>query len=337
MQAKFARPVHVRRVLARSHVDTTRLLRPSDFESTIVRRISGTTLLEELRSCLPIYADWHAERLAFGRWRGTTPPTAVPFLYQHQRSHADELIEVPFERLDELCCAEGMRPTFVFSIGRCGSTLLSKLLLAAHEQSLSEPDVLTHVAQFDDEDSKLRAAGSEALIVRSCVESFRSYCGPHPIVKLRARCSGAADVFLSAFPDANYVFMFRSRAEWVRSNVRAFGASAQSLVALLLQSGTAVRQMRLAGAPPTVLWYEDLLTDPVAALRAVLPHRADLAACGPALQEVLSRDAQAGSTLSRDALARRDANERVIDEFETLWREARTSDVFTEHGLSRLL
>lgn len=337
MKDRFARAVHARRVTARSHVDTTRLVRPSDFESTIVQSIAGAMLVDALRGCLPIYVDWHAERLAFSHWRSTMPPTAVPFLYQHQRGDADTLIDVPFERLDDLGCAEGMRPTFVFSIGRCGSTLLSKLLLAAGEQSLSEPDVLTHVAQFDDEDLKLRAAGSESLIVRNCVESFRPYCGAHPIIKLRARCSGAVGVFLSAFPDANYVFMFRSRAEWVRSNVRAFGASAQALVALLLQSGEAVRRMRLAGTAPMVLWYEDLLADPVAALRAVLPHRTDLAAYEPALQEVLRRDAQAGSILSRDVLARRDADERVIDEFDALWRDARTSDVFAQQGLSRLL
>ena len=164
MKDRFARAVHARRVTARSHVDTTRLVRPSDFESTIVQSIAGAMLVDALRGCLPIYVDWHAERLAFSHWRSTMPPTAVPFLYQHQRGDADTLIDVPFERLDDLGCAEGMRPTFVFSIGRCGSTLLSKLLLAAGEQSLSEPDVLTHVAQFDDEDLKLRAAGGESLI-----------------------------------------------------------------------------------------------------------------------------------------------------------------------------
>ncbi len=150
-------PVCVKQVLRVRHADSTRMVRPGDFDSRVVARHASLAELPERVRYVPLYADWRAERLVHGRWEGDAALSDVPFLYQHQRRHVQWLAELPFERLDAWHDDAGLTPTFVFSIGRCGSTLLSRLLAAAGEPAISEPDVLTNVAWVDD-DAELAAA-----------------------------------------------------------------------------------------------------------------------------------------------------------------------------------
>jgi len=333
----LSRTIYVRRVIATSHADSTRMVRPEDFETDIVKSVSSVRQIENFNQYLPLCVDWKAERLVYGRWDGARSLSDVPFLYQRQRLCTKMLADIPFERLHELGCADGMTPMFIFSIGRCGSTLLSKMLSAVGENALSEPDVLTNIAHLDSAEQRALADGAKELIVRSCVESFRYGCGPAPIIKLRARCNSAADAFLNALPDARYVFMFRERKGWVQSNSRAFGESAQALASLLTQSVEAFQHMRSVGANPELVWYEDLLAHPVDTLKRILPHRAELSNCYPALSQSLRADAQAGSNLSMAALAARSADPGIVDAFEMIWQQMRPEQLLTELGLTRLL
>ncbi|WP_047244238.1 sulfotransferase [Chromobacterium subtsugae] len=331
------RKIYLRRVSGVTHGESTRMVRPDDFASDIVAAVDAAAQIEDFGRYLPLCVDWRAERLRYSRWEDASPLSDAPFLYQRQRRQAAMLADIPFERLPELGQAEGMTPTFIFSIGRCGSTLLSRMLAAVGEQAVSEPDALTNIALVDNAEQGRQAAEAGELIVRSCVEALRRACGPSPVIKLRAVCNLAAAAFVRALPNARYVFMFRGREDWVRSYSRAFGDSAAELEALLWQSAQAFQRLRAAGAEPELVWYEDLLADPAAALRRILPHRADLAAFEAPLAEALRADAQQGSILARSTLAARPVADGIVEEFEDLWRQSRPEGLLREAGLARLL
>ncbi|WP_047258476.1 sulfotransferase family protein [Chromobacterium subtsugae] len=331
------RKIYLRRVSGVTHGESTRMVRPDDFASDIIAAVDAAEQIEDFGRYLPLCVDWRAERLRYSRWEDASPLSDAPFLYQRQRRQAAMLADIPFERLPELGQAEGMTPTFIFSIGRCGSTLLSRMLAAVGEQAVSEPDALTNIALVDNAEQGRQAAEAGELIVRSCVEALRRACGPSPVIKLRAVCNLAAAAFVRALPNARYVFMFRGREDWVRSYSRAFGDSAAELEALLRQSAQAFQHLRAAGAEPELVWYEDLLADPAAALRRILPHRADLAAFEAPLAEALRADAQQGSILARSTLAARPVADGIVEEFEDLWRQSRPEGLLREAGLARLL
>jgi len=63
-------------------------------------------------------------------------------LYEWQLANARFLLEVPFDILWEFGDARGMRPTFIVSAGRSGSTLLAQLLRALDYNVVSEPQLL---------------------------------------------------------------------------------------------------------------------------------------------------------------------------------------------------
>ncbi|WP_186024361.1 sulfotransferase family protein [Burkholderia gladioli] len=329
-------PVCVRQVLRVRHADSTRMVRPGDFDSRVVARHASLAELPERARYVPLYADWRAERLVHGRWEGDAALSDVPFLYQHQRRHVQWLAELPFERLDAWHDDAGLTPTFVFSIGRCGSTLLSRLLAAAGEPAISEPDVLTNVAWVDDDAELAVARRWGPSVVRAAVCGLALACGRAPVIKLRARCNRAVDVFLQAFPQARYVFMFRERDDWVRSTSRAFGERGETLAELLKVSVEAFDRLHRAGVRPQPVWYEDLLAGPLPALRRIVSDPAALAARGDAIATALSRDAQAGSGLSRERLSTRGADAEALAAFDACWRAIRSDALLSEHGLARL-
>lgn len=246
------RKIYLRRVSGVTHGESTRMVRPDDFASDIIAAVDAAAQIEDFGRYLPLCVDWRAERLRYSRWEDASPLSDAPFLYQRQRRQAAMLADIPFERLPELGQAEGMTPTFIFSIGRCGSTLLSRMLAAVGEQAVSEPDALTNIALVDNAEQGRQAAEAGELIVRSCVEALRRACGPSPVIKLRAVCNLAAAAFVRALPNARYVFMFRGREDWVRSYSRAFGDSAAELEALLRQSAQAFQHLRAPG--PSRSW-----------------------------------------------------------------------------------
>ncbi|PCE22681.1 sulfotransferase family protein [Paraburkholderia acidicola] len=331
-----ARPVRVLRVLASQHVDSTRMLRPGDFVTEAVAQAASPREVDDWQRYVPLCVDWREARLLYSRWDDDCAMTDVPFLYQRQRRTARWLLEVPFEHLDTSGRATHMAPTFIFSVGRCGSTLLSRLLAAVGEQAVSEPDVLTNVAHFDDDAERAAADGARERIVQNCVAAFEPACGRKPIIKLRARCNRAVDVFLNAMPAAHYVFMCRNRDDWVRSNSRAFGDSGEALADLLKASVEAFDRMHAASVDPTLVWYEDLLADPVGALQRILPARTDLDTYRAAIEQALGTDAQEGSNLSRASLAARVDDAGALAAFEACWREIRPERLLNLHGLSQL-
>ncbi|MFC8847535.1 MULTISPECIES: sulfotransferase [unclassified Micromonospora] len=154
------------------------------------------------------------------------------FLYLDQYRAAQRLITVPYETLHRLAddLPDPARLILVYSVGRCGSTLLSRALgEVAGVRSYSEPDVFTEIALLRHEDPSRDA--EYARLIRSCVRVLgntgsntggRDGGTPTLAVKFRASGIQLGDLFHQVFPDARGLFLHRDAHPWLESMHQGF-------------------------------------------------------------------------------------------------------------------
>jgi hypothetical protein len=154
--------------------------------------------------------------------------SAGPFFYQAQFKFARRLIAVPYEELHRL--AKSIRhpdgqAVLVYSVGRCGSTLLSKMFNSVSRVlSLPEPDVFTQIVGLRKPDGSRDAELAELL--RSCTQIL---CKPaHKmgvscwVIKFRSFCIEIADLMYRVFPQAKVIFLYRNAEDVIDSYIRSF-------------------------------------------------------------------------------------------------------------------
>ncbi|MBX9699326.1 MAG: sulfotransferase [Acetobacteraceae bacterium] len=271
-----------------------------------------------------------------------------PFLYGAQAAQARHLVRVPFDRVAEMFPAPGAeaaQPTIIFSIGRCGSTLLSFLCGAHGAVSASEPDVFSQIAVLARVARAGRAAPKKAADLRiapsllhATVRSVQDYAGQEDVVvKLRTAANKGAALIASAFPHANYVFVFREMHSWARSHVEAFNRDSAHLSALLGEGIAAYDTLRQAGVRCSVVWYEEMSRDPEGTLRTIFgPERTITDDTRAALNRIMARDSQQGTSIARGGRPERGDNpeaEAVVEQFEDLWQRDRPAALIKELGL----
>jgi hypothetical protein len=268
-----------------------------------------------------------------------TPPdcdlSSAPFFYQAQYQAALRLVQVPYDTLHRLAADIVMDPSrliLIYSVGRCGSTLVSQAFNEIEGvDSISEPDVFTQMlgewgpGSLDDVE--------KAQLLKSCT---LLQCVPGQIrgakawaLKFRSMVTQMGPLFHSVFPEAKAIFFYRHAEPWARSflrvlqvadpakaipmaNIRAlFGhaipqadsretASYLELLSWMWVSAMETcLEMQRSGITLFVARYEELKASP----RDVLTQM--FAYCGLEgnavnnLDGVLERDSQEGSSLSR--------------------------------------
>lgn len=266
-----------------------------------------------------------------------TPPGVdlgrASFLYQAQYETGLEVVSVPFDEMHRLAALSPIaaeRLVFVHSTGRCGSTLVSLAFSSVPGViSLSEPDAYYQLHQ-------LRDAGDPELaaLARTCTTLL---CAPRPArawaIKFRSPAIELADPLRDQFPEARVIFLYRQADDWARSAVRAYRSFRRPAATPAQESTAPVRIRSIVDPPPPAplatspqgwlpwIWatsmaraadlqqhgvpmfvarYEELTRGPMDVLQAILAY------CGlepgpAALAEVIARDSQEGTVLSRAA------------------------------------
>ncbi|WP_306258874.1 hypothetical protein [Pararhizobium sp. IMCC21322] len=108
--------------------------------------------------------------------------------------------------------------SFLFSTGRCGSTLASRIFTKLPDVwSLSEPDYLTNIAM-----ARLKYPRAElvALVRAATLWTCRPPKGQAPttiVIKPRSEATLIAELCQEAFPHAQNVFLYRSLLGWADS------------------------------------------------------------------------------------------------------------------------
>jgi Sulfotransferase family len=160
-------------------------------------------------------------------------PTAIDiyessFLYQVQYEYAQRSIVVSYPELYQL--AKSLKDsigkiTLLYSVGRCGSTLLSRVFGQMDNiLSLSEPDIFSQIVGLrtsdgskDDELTEL-LENCIYLLCKPTAKGNPAFC----TIKPRSFVIEVADLIYRALPDTQLIFLYRNAEDVVRSFIHTF-------------------------------------------------------------------------------------------------------------------
>ena len=201
------------------------VVKPADFVTEDGPVISPEAVLADPR--LSVYCfDPENDRVLFVEVDDAAAVVQAPFYYQGQIEHAVGLVSMPVEVFHRIAATIPEPPRgviFVHSVGRCGSTLLSKVLAACPTvHSLSEPDDLTQIVN-------LRVANSISEDeIREMIRSSIKWRGkPREgadfdflALKTRSEVMVLADLFAELYRSSKHLFLYRDGVSWMRTLFR---------------------------------------------------------------------------------------------------------------------
>jgi hypothetical protein len=152
-----------------------------------------------------------------------------PFLYAAQRRYAIGAVTVSyaaFHRVADSLSLEDDRIVVIHSVGRCGSTLVTKAFGCVPDvRTISEPDVLTQLTAMrhpkdEDHPGIRRLLGSAIRVL--CKPSIQDPPRRHWVIKPRMPAIDLADLICREFPRAQNLFVYRKGFAWLASVFAAF-------------------------------------------------------------------------------------------------------------------
>jgi hypothetical protein len=244
----------------------------------------------------------------------------APFYYLFLRREARSVVSIPWEA-GPLAAGAARAPIFLFSPGRCGSTLLSRILSAAGSANVSEPDFYTQATSAFGASpfNPLRAQMQQAIANMGSDLGAALDPAQAPVVKLRAESCRAPQLLLQP-RERRTLYLTRGFESWARSNVRAFRNPPRKSVGKYLRAMTCYAYLKKAG-DCHLLRYEDLTAAPL----TVTAGLAQFLGRGIAAASVLAtmkEDSQDGTPLEQGARPDLPGWERRLDDTMALWNSA---------------
>lgn len=199
----------------------------TDFEYTPGDAIAAASLLDNHRVTL-YCLDLVNQQAIFTEGPADLDLTGAPFYYLAQYQQAQRLIAMPLAEFGQLAWQLPLPKhlMFLYSVGRCGSTLLSQVFHQVDTcLSLSEPDVFSQLV------AARNPNGSRDPDILALIQSsLRWLCRPalkpeatHCLIKLRSFGIELADLIHRVVPQSQTFFLYRHGADYVKSALRAFG------------------------------------------------------------------------------------------------------------------
>jgi hypothetical protein len=241
----------------------------------------------------------------------------APFYYLHLRRNARGVLSIPWE---EGALHHGAAPVFLFSPGRCGSTLLSRILSDANIPNVSEADFYTQATAavwssiFNPWRADVRGA------IADMGSNLCAVTGDATVVKLRAESCRAPDMLVRP-RERRTLFMTRGFESWARSNIRAFRNAPGKTVNKYLRALTAYAWLK-HNTHVHLVRYEDLLADPAAVTAALGAFLGRSIPADVAIR-TMTEDSQGGTPLEQSARDDLPGWERRFDATMALWNSAR--------------
>ena len=260
---------------------------------------------------------------------------------------------IPFETMLQLAQSVSIddnRLIFIYSVGRCGSTLASQIFAQIPGViNISEPNALSQLViarnsrAYSEDDLVALLKATVSLLCKTAAETAWVIKGQSFVIEL-------GDWLHEIYPQTKNLFLYRHAETWLRSGLRAYSnvvegtdeerrarenqrrevlgslvpsiaqydakqplSHAGMLALMWLTAMERYVQYCRMGIEMLAIRYASWLSAPRKTAEAML----DYCQCRPtdmtAIYETLNRDSQAGTRLSREALEQR---ERVITELE---------------------
>lgn len=236
-------------------------------------------------------------------WCAVSDQTDVmrhPFYYQGIRANAVEGVSVSFEHLSAWQRPLQARPVFIFSIGRCGSTLFSNVCGAAGLQSWSEPDSFTNLAtdqNLRENPWIFRALSRVALndLADKAAIAGQASFG----LKLRSHVTPICEELCTHHPDSLCFFLVRDPIDWAKSVHRTFGQGPVRLATRLVDTIEQLRLARARGLDVQVIDYEMLTRFPHQQVERIVSVIGGGESNQEALEVIMNTDAQKGTSIAQ--------------------------------------
>jgi hypothetical protein len=333
-------PAQILTIEERTRFSDVAFVQPSDFTFRDGSAIDPSVILNSPN--VSLYCVDNVNRCAiFTQTPDGVDVYAAPFLYQAQYALAQRLIAVPYDTLHAIADDIGFDPSrliLIYSVGRCGSTVVSRALRHAPDVvSLSEPDVYSQLQMLRERDRSNEAEISALL--RSCTKimcaAAASRGGSAWAFKFRSFGIELSDLLQKNFPEAKVVFLYRAGAAWALSVGRAFGffkpealpympsmqetfarlvplvadfternartiTPAELLASMWTSAMQRALQLQRCGVPMFAARYEEAKAAARTMLDALFAHCGVVAGNEDAIEDVLAEDAQAGTSVSQE-------------------------------------
>jgi hypothetical protein len=282
---------------------------------------------------VPYLLDFRYARTLYATGIDREQAKQATFLYLHLRNHARGILSVPWEA-GPVYPSDGGQPIFLFSPGRCGSTLLHNILIAAGADSLSEPDIYqAFTCRVYNRLPPLRPLIERATrdATQDLVSLFAERGRPL-VIKLRAAtCTRPAAILACAGRSPKTIFLTRQFESWAKSASQAFHHPPQRLVLNYKHAVECCAFLR-RNSNCHLLHYEDLLENPNK-VRAALGEFLGLEIPNEALAGAMDRDSQAETPLDQSILRARTHWEQSRAETIALWRASQLPQFCKDLGL----
>ena len=314
-----ARPILRSDIRAARRKDRISIAAPSDFVRDATREVS----VAESRATplLPYCLDFVRRRALYVGGVDPRGAQEAPFYYLHLRRTARTVFSVPWE-CGAVRGTTARSPIFMFSPGRCGSTLLSHILFEAGIANVSEPDFYTQATS--------QVAASALNPFRSAMRTTLlsmghdlcdalSKSGP-TVAKLRAESCRAPELLLAA-SERRTVFMTRGFEDWVRSTGRAFRNGPRKMVRKYLTALSGHDYLR-QNSDCHLVRYEELIADPSATVEK-LAHFLQAAITPEAVAAAMKKDSQEGTPLAQGTRGDAPGWEERLEKTLALWNSDR--------------
>lgn len=309
-----------------------------DFQTHIGPVIDPHVVLDKPN--LSLYCLDHANQQAI--FVETSPDVDLlqaPFYFIAQYENAIKLIAMPYNTFHALAKEVGVdqkRIILFYSTGRCGSTLVSKVMnLNPAVASFSEPDIFSQLIRIrtagQSNDAEVAALLYDSTMIMSANAQKQGF--QYFAFKFRSYVLSVSDLLYQTIPQAKILFMYRNALTWAYSFSSAFGASDENMGARLEKSGFRYmipsvnkhlqahnnsiswveyvahmwvstmqdsRNLQKQGAALAFARFEDLKATPQIIIHSLFTH------CGlpmpepEKLTDVLAKDSQAGTAGAQD-------------------------------------
>jgi hypothetical protein len=293
--------------------------------------------------------DFENRRAAFVETPADIDLSQASFYFNTQFKKAKRVLTIPFETMIKMAKSvtiDDNRLIFIYSVGRCGSTLASQIFAQIPRViNISEPYALSQLV-IARNTRKAREDELVALLEAAIRLLCKTEADTAWVVKGQSFVIELGDWLHKIFPHTKNLFLYRHAETWLESGLRAFSRGVEetdeekkirrellgSLVPAIAQYDaelplshtgmlslmwlTAMEryvQYSRMGIEMLAIRYASWLSAPRKTAEAMLEY----CGCKPtektAIYETLKRDSQANSHLSREALQQ---HNRVMDKFE---------------------
>ena len=297
------------------------------------RRVYGNDPL--WAAVVPYAIDLRRGRTIYATGIDLEEARAAPFLHLFLRAKVHQLLMVPWGYGPLHGSMENVDRIFLFSPGRCGSTLVNAILGLAGANSISEPDV------YDAFRSRifrylLPLQPAARTAIKNATTDLAALFGESTrplIIKLRSQiCTVAREVLACGSQPPRSIFLTRQFEPWARSTAQAFGYPPGELLIRYREAVDCYRYL-VRNSRCHLMRYEDLVEAPEKVC-ADLGDFLGFNIAADAVKLAMERDSQAGTPLDQKVLRNRSQWADVERETIALWRSSNLPRMCAELGLA---